>query len=239
MSNSRSRSPVNLQTPTPTSTGLNSPISGISVDFQQNLVDGNENGTGLSTPVGAGGEGGAKRKKGKEKKITERILINDLPLAEDEVSRGKMEVTIYERNVTMKLCHIATDKLVSSSGVSLSALKIASNFTYYIHSLLILFNVFRHSEPTPQLLRTFTLLRDWVQSSKKKNIWFATVHLLLVRLLTNDSPLMSDIFPVDSDCLGEDMDDACGESSGCINRLTQVECSEEECRSGTFCKNQR
>lgn len=32
---------------------------------------------------------------------------------------------------------------------------------------------------------------------------------------------------------------ACGEGSDCINRLTQVECLESECRCGGSCQNQR
>ncbi|KAH8917089.1 SET domain-containing protein [Atractiella rhizophila] len=39
---------------------------------------------------------------------------------------------------------------------------------------------------------------------------------------------------------GEDEEEeACGEGSGCINRLTQIECLEDECRCGPFCQNQR
>lgn len=37
----------------------------------------------------------------------------------------------------------------------------------------------------------------------------------------------------------DDEDQACGPSSDCINRLTQVECLESECRSRSYCKNQR
>lgn len=32
---------------------------------------------------------------------------------------------------------------------------------------------------------------------------------------------------------------ACGENADCINRLTQTECSESECRSKSYCQNQR
>ncbi|KAH8112060.1 hypothetical protein DFH11DRAFT_1512097 [Phellopilus nigrolimitatus] len=39
---------------------------------------------------------------------------------------------------------------------------------------------------------------------------------------------------------GEDEpDSACGERSDCINRLTQVECLEDDCRCRAYCKNQR
>ncbi|KIY47634.1 hypothetical protein FISHEDRAFT_66005 [Fistulina hepatica ATCC 64428] len=34
-------------------------------------------------------------------------------------------------------------------------------------------------------------------------------------------------------------DDACGEDSDCINRLTQVECLPDDCRCGAYCLNQR
>lgn len=33
--------------------------------------------------------------------------------------------------------------------------------------------------------------------------------------------------------------DACGSDSDCINRLTQVECLESECRCSVSCQNQR
>jgi histone-lysine N-methyltransferase SETD2 len=36
----------------------------------------------------------------------------------------------------------------------------------------------------------------------------------------------------------DDIDAACGEHSGCINRLTQVECVASECRCGPHCQNQ-
>lgn len=32
---------------------------------------------------------------------------------------------------------------------------------------------------------------------------------------------------------------ACGEDSGCINRLTQVECPKDDCRCKKYCQNQR
>ncbi|CCA66479.1 related to SET2-Histone methyltransferase [Serendipita indica DSM 11827] len=38
---------------------------------------------------------------------------------------------------------------------------------------------------------------------------------------------------------GDPLDRACGPNSDCINRLTLVECVEEECRCGVFCQNQR
>ncbi|KAL1701032.1 hypothetical protein EV121DRAFT_282934 [Schizophyllum commune] len=37
----------------------------------------------------------------------------------------------------------------------------------------------------------------------------------------------------------DDLDHACGARSNCINRLTQVECLEEECHCRQFCQNQR
>ncbi|KAF9264474.1 hypothetical protein L218DRAFT_862694 [Marasmius fiardii PR-910] len=39
--------------------------------------------------------------------------------------------------------------------------------------------------------------------------------------------------------LGDDPDSACGASSDCINRLTQVECLPDDCRCGAYCRNQR
>ncbi|KAG7087687.1 hypothetical protein E1B28_013634 [Marasmius oreades] len=38
---------------------------------------------------------------------------------------------------------------------------------------------------------------------------------------------------------GDDPDSACGPSSDCINRLTQVECLPDDCRCGEYCRNQR
>ncbi|KIJ47294.1 hypothetical protein M422DRAFT_164308, partial [Sphaerobolus stellatus SS14] len=38
---------------------------------------------------------------------------------------------------------------------------------------------------------------------------------------------------------GDDEQDACGEGSNCINRLTQVECLEDDCRCRSYCQNQR
>ncbi|TRM63284.1 hypothetical protein BD626DRAFT_592433 [Schizophyllum amplum] len=38
---------------------------------------------------------------------------------------------------------------------------------------------------------------------------------------------------------GDNLDHACGARSNCINRLTQVECLEEECHCRQFCQNQR
>ena len=32
---------------------------------------------------------------------------------------------------------------------------------------------------------------------------------------------------------------ACGDGSDCINRLTQVECQEDDCRCRSHCQNQR
>lgn len=37
----------------------------------------------------------------------------------------------------------------------------------------------------------------------------------------------------------DELDAACGEHSGCINRLTQVECLASDCRSKGHCQNQR
>lgn len=41
------------------------------------------------------------------------------------------------------------------------------------------------------------------------------------------------------DPCSDDLDVACGASSHCINRLTQVECLPQECPSQNFCRNQR
>ncbi|PWN52748.1 hypothetical protein IE53DRAFT_311495 [Violaceomyces palustris] len=37
----------------------------------------------------------------------------------------------------------------------------------------------------------------------------------------------------------DDISQACTDEAGCINRLTQVECSQSDCRCGKFCQNQR
>lgn len=37
----------------------------------------------------------------------------------------------------------------------------------------------------------------------------------------------------------DDLENACGVDSDCINRLTQVECLPDDCRCGSYCRNQR
>lgn len=37
----------------------------------------------------------------------------------------------------------------------------------------------------------------------------------------------------------DDPTEACGEGSNCINRLTQVECPEDDCHCFAHCQNQR